>query len=91
LPADDGDQVELTQVLLTDGPWCGLSTSGVFDADLYRLRRIRVTLRVQANAAWARGREPNLFQRPGTGTAVRLLVPDYVITFDVSPRNLQVG
>ena len=62
-----------------------------FDADLYRLRRIRVTLRVQANAAWARGRDPNLFQRPGTGTAPRLLVPDYVITFDVSPRNLQVG
>jgi hypothetical protein len=86
LPADDGDQVELTQALLTDGPWC----AGV-DADLYRLRRIRVTLRVQANAAWARGRDPNLFQRPGTGTTIRLLVPDHVITFDVSPRNLSSG
>ena len=105
LAPDDGDQVELTEALLTDGPWCGASTgvggagrrwwrggvSTVFDADLYRVRRIRVTLRVQANPAWARGRDRNLFQRPGTGTATRLLVPDYIITFDVSPRNLQVG
>jgi hypothetical protein len=97
LPANDGDQVELTEALLTDGPWCGVGagpSAGVgamFDADLYRLRRVRVTLRVQANAAWARGRDPNLFRRPGTGTAMRLLVPDHVITFDVSPRNLQVG
>jgi hypothetical protein len=86
LPANDGDQVELTQALLTDGPWCA-----AFDADLYRLRRVRVTLRVQANAAWARGRDPTLFQRPGTGTTSRLLVPDHVITFDVSPRNLSSG
>jgi prepilin-type N-terminal cleavage/methylation domain-containing protein len=108
LPPDDGDQVELTEALLTDGPWCGASgaSSGgasgagsgsgagggwVFDADLYRVRRIRITLRVQANPAWARGSDTNLFQRPGTGTAIRRLVPDYVITFDVSPRNLVVG
>jgi hypothetical protein len=98
LSPDDGDQAELTEALLTDGPWCGgAGPSGgggggtAFDADLYRVRRIRVTLRVQANAAWARGRDPNLFQRPGTGTAFRLLVPDYVMTFDVSPRNLQMG
>jgi hypothetical protein len=96
LPADDGDQVELTEALLTDGPWCGGTGGGggsagaaAFDADLYRLRRVRVMLRVQASAAWARGREPNLFLRPGTGTALKFLVPDYVITFDVSPRNLQ--
>jgi prepilin-type N-terminal cleavage/methylation domain-containing protein len=103
LAPDDGDQVELTEALLTDGPWCGASTGGigvgssvpsavpVFDADLYRVRRIRVTLRVQANPAWARGPDRNLFQRPGTGTAPRRFVPDYVITFDVSPRNLQGG
>lgn len=101
LPPDDGDQAELTAALLTDGPWCGGSAgpsgggpSGggwVFDADLYRLRRIRITLRVQANPPWMRGSDPNLFQRPGTGTAIRRLVPDYVITFDVSPRNLIVG
>jgi prepilin-type N-terminal cleavage/methylation domain-containing protein len=115
LPPDDGDQVEMTDALLTDGPWCGGDPSGgagpsgggpsggagsgasagavaaAFDADLYRLRRIRVTLRVQASAVWARGRDPNLFQRPGTGMAFKLLVPDYVITFDVSPRNLQTG
>jgi hypothetical protein len=101
LAPDDGDQVELTEALLTDGPWCGASAVGagssapaavpVFDADLYRVRRIRVTLRVQANPAWARGPDRNLFQRPGTGTAPRLFVPDYIITFDVSPRNLQGG
>jgi prepilin-type N-terminal cleavage/methylation domain-containing protein len=107
LPPDDGDQVELTAALLSDGPWCGSAgpaggagpsdsaggsaSATMFDADLYRLRRIRVTLRVQANAAWARGRDPSLFQRPGASTSVRLLVPDYVVTFDVSPRNLQTG
>jgi prepilin-type N-terminal cleavage/methylation domain-containing protein len=110
LAPDDGDRVELTEAMLTDGPWCGAGAgpsggaggaSGggggaagvgtVFDADLYRVRRIRVTLRVQANPSWVRGRDPNLFQRPGTGMAARLFVPDYIITFDVSPRNLQVG
>jgi hypothetical protein len=93
LAPDDGDQVELTEALLTDGPWCGGSgsTSALFDADLYRVRRIRVTLRVQANPAWARGRDTNLFQRPGTGTSIGKLVPDHVITFDVSPRNLEGG
>jgi hypothetical protein len=91
LAPDDGDQAELTSALLTDGPWCGASTGMMFDADLYRVRRIRVTLRVQANPEWARGRDPTLFQRPGTGTAVRRLVPDHVITFDVSPRNFEVG
>jgi prepilin-type N-terminal cleavage/methylation domain-containing protein len=91
LPPDDGDQVELTEALLTDGPWCGAGGGPVFDADLYRVRRIRVTLRVQANPAWARGADRTLFQRPGTGTAARLLVPDYVMTFDVTPRNLGGG
>jgi prepilin-type N-terminal cleavage/methylation domain-containing protein len=94
LAPDDGDQVELTEALLTDGPWCGASASSsgaVFDADLYRVRRIRVRLRVQANPSWARGRDPNLFQRPGTGTSIGKLVPDQVITFDVSPRNLEGG
>jgi hypothetical protein len=96
LPPDDGDQVELTEASMTDGPWCGTgggSSAGgmVFDADLYRVRRIRVTLRVQANPEWARGRDRALFRRPGTGTAARLLVPDYIITFDVSPRNLDGG
>jgi hypothetical protein len=91
LPPDDGDQAELTEARLTDGPWCGASVSATFDADLYRVRRVRVTLRVQANPPWARGSDPTLFQRPGTGRTPRLLVPDYVITFDVSPRNLDAG
>jgi prepilin-type N-terminal cleavage/methylation domain-containing protein len=104
LPPDDGEQVELTEERLTDGPWCGGEPAGgaggsasagavatAFDADLFRLRRVRVTLRVQASAVWARGRDPDLFERPGLGLAFRLLVPDYVITFDVSPRNLQTG
>lgn len=104
LAPDDGEQVELMEGLMTDGPWCGAgvgpaagpgaapSAGGfVFDADLYRVRRIRVTLRVQANPEWARGLDRTLFRRPGMGTAPRLLVPDYVITFDVSPRNLAGG
>jgi type II secretory pathway pseudopilin PulG len=89
LPPDEGDQVELTEALLTDGPWCG-SGGALFDADLYRVRRVRVTMRVQATGAWARGRDPLVFARPGTASSPRLLVPDFVVTFDVTPRSLQV-
>ena len=54
--------VELTAALLTDGPWCpNALTPNRFDADLLRIRQIRVTVRVQSALAIA--------QRPG-GRAV---------------------
>ena len=49
--------VELTHAILTDGPWCpdSLATNR-FDADLLRVRRIRVSLRVQSALASLRAR-----------------------------------
>jgi hypothetical protein len=37
-----GGRTELTAAMLTDGPWCGAGDNQ-FDADLLRIRRVRVT------------------------------------------------
>jgi type II secretory pathway pseudopilin PulG len=44
------DSAELTSAALTDGPFCGTAPNR-FDADLLRIRRIRVALRVASSAA----------------------------------------
>ena len=41
-----------TAAILTDGPYCG-SGDNQFDADLLRVRKVRVTLRMQAAIAGA--------------------------------------
>ena len=81
--------VELTQSALTDGPWCGASGSP-FDADLYRIRRVRVDLRVQVAAVDLRGPDLTLFVRLGEGRIGTRLVPDYKMSFDVAPRNMNL-
>ena len=61
-------QVELTQAMLTDGPWCPTDTSG----DRYRRRPAahppgpQSTLRVQAALASLRGPAGTLFSHGGT-------------------------
>jgi hypothetical protein len=47
---------ELTGAELTDGPFCGIAPNR-FDADLLRIRRVRVSLRVDAPTGSA-GRQP---------------------------------
>jgi prepilin-type N-terminal cleavage/methylation domain-containing protein len=85
------DQVVLAEGTLTDGPWCPHAASGHrFDADLLRVRRVGVTLRVQAAAASLRGKGA-LFRRPGTSGGAERYIPDQEIHFDVSPRNLNLG
>jgi hypothetical protein len=88
---DDG-LVKLTPEQLTDGPWCpdGLSP-GRFDADLLRIRRVRVTLRVQASSPAFRGPSGSLFVHPGTSTGGERYLPDQEIKFDVAPRNMRFG
>lgn len=83
--------VPLTAAMLTDGPWCpdGVNPNR-FDADLLRVRRIAVTLRVESAAAALRGPAGPLFARAGTSTSSSRLVPDREIHFDVSPRNLNL-
>ena len=76
-------EVELTAAALTDGPWCGERFP--YDVDLFRVRRVRVELRLQASAARHRGRDPGLFARPGT--ARHNLAPDLHGVIEVTPRG----
>lgn len=91
LAANEG-QVLLTQAMLTDGPWCPDGTkSNRFDADLLRIRKVRVMLRVQAALAALRGPAGLLFTRGGTSTSSTRFVPDQEVRFDITPRNLNLG
>lgn len=83
-----GAPVELPLSALTDGPFCGV-TPYRFDADLYRIRRVHVRLRVQAASAWLRGFDPRLFRVPGRAISLSMQVPDMVVEFDIAPRSLQ--
>ncbi|HXG71790.1 MAG TPA: hypothetical protein VNJ04_14370 [Gemmatimonadaceae bacterium] len=89
LVPEDGSLVALTQAILTDGPYCG-SGSNQFDADLLRVRKVRVQLRVQAAMQSLRGTGA-LFMKPGTALGGERYVPDYRVAFDVSPRNLNLA
>ena len=84
--------VQLTQAQLTDGPWCPDSAAANrYDADLLRIRRVRVKLRVQASDARFRGGSGALFTRAGYSRQGETYLPDQEIRFDVSPRNLNLG
>jgi len=95
LPAlGDGSQrlVKLTEAELTDGPFCpDDGNPNRWDADLLRIRRIGVTLRVQSAAAALRGPAGALFAHAGTARSSAKWLPDLEIHFDVSPRNLNLG
>jgi prepilin-type N-terminal cleavage/methylation domain-containing protein len=85
-------QVELKQADLTDGPWCpDPAKPNKFDADLLRIRRVRVTLRVQAAQASMRGPAGPLFTKGGTSQGASRYLPDQEVTFDVTPRNMNLG
>jgi hypothetical protein len=85
-------QVELTQQMLSDGPFCPDNVkSNRFDADLLRIRRVRATVRVQAALASLRGPAGTLFMKGGIGTNPSRFVPDQEVSFDVTPRNLNLG
>ena len=84
--------VELTSAILTDGPWCPDSISrNRFDADLLRVRRIHVSLRVQSALVSLRGPAGVLFAHGGTARAGDRYVPDLVTQFDITPRNLNLA
>jgi hypothetical protein len=88
----DHTEVLLTQAQLTDGPWCpDAARADRFDADLLRIRKVRVDLRVQAALSALRGPAGILFTRGGTSTSSTRYLPDQEIRFDISPRNLNLG
>src|SRR6187401_3278498 len=75
--ADGITEVELSEEQLTDGPWCpGEMTDARFDADLLRVRHVRVTLRVQVAQSALRGPAGVLFNHGGTSTQANRYVPD---------------
>lgn len=96
--ADLGDGlVQLVPATLNDGlpAWCGtdaqgLPTKNAYDPDLLRIRKIRVDLRVQVAAPDLRGTDTSLFLKPGTASGFAGLVPDYRVSFEVTPRNLNL-
>lgn len=91
LPTTDGSLAALPLGMFQDGPWCGsLAGSNAFDADLLRVRKIRVTLRVQVGNPSLRGTGPR-FVNPGTATGGIREVADYEVAFDVTPRNLNLA
>jgi hypothetical protein len=96
LGAPGGGLVRMTAADLTNGPWCPSAASpNRFDADLFRVRKVRVSLRVQAgNPEFRRSLGTGadaLFLNPGTSQGGYKQVPDQAIRFDVSPRNLNLS
>ncbi len=91
LPRTSGSLVELTGAMLSDGPWCGVGGSSQFDADMFRVRKVRVTIRTEVALASLRGSNPMLFERPGTSQGGVHFVPDFTMTFEVVPRNLNLA
>jgi prepilin-type N-terminal cleavage/methylation domain-containing protein len=89
LTADEGSLTILKPEQLIDGPWCG-GGDNEFDADLLRIRKVRVTLRMQASDASLRGKNPLAFLNPGRATQSMTMVPDYQVRFDITPRNLNL-
>jgi len=90
LTADAGSLATLTSTQLSNGPYCGAGDNQ-FDADLLRIRKVRVTLRVQAASPTLRGASTALFMNPGTAQGGDRYVPDYRLSFDISPRNLNLA
>ncbi len=97
-----GGLVQLTAAQLTDGDassssaWCPDATSpNRFDADLLRIRKIRVTIRLRAPNAGRRGSLATgpdaLFATSGISIGGYRYVSDHAIRFDVSPRNMNLG
>jgi type II secretory pathway pseudopilin PulG len=78
--------VQLSARQLTDGPVCGLAPRR-FDVDLMRVRRIGVSLRIEAEGAEFRGSGPS-FANPGTSRDADRYIPDLQVTFEVAPRNM---
>lgn len=72
-----------------DGPWCPLEgAAAAFDADLLRVQRIDIRMRVEVLSAEFRGPAGRLFARGGTATlAAPRWIQDRIIAFSVGLAN----
>jgi prepilin-type N-terminal cleavage/methylation domain-containing protein len=94
-PANSG-LVKLTAAQLNGteagAKWCpDAGSSNKYPASLLRIRKVAVTLRVQAALATLRGPASALFTRGGTSNSGSKWVPDQEVRFQVTPRNLNLG
>ncbi|MCX6542944.1 MAG: hypothetical protein NTV05_00860 [Acidobacteria bacterium] len=90
LPADASRLAPLPLSMFADGPWCpDPGSPNRYDADLLRIRLLRVTLRLQAQSASVRGLSAAWFSHPGLARDSTRLVPDVEVTFDVVPRSMR--
>jgi len=88
LPIDEGGLARLPPEALADGPWCPDDASlNRYDADLLRIRLVRITVRVQAQSPAVRGLDARLFARPGAAREAARLVPDLEVRVDAALRN----
>jgi hypothetical protein len=88
LPANGDGLATMPLPMLADGPWCPAPDSPYrFDADLFRVSRIRVVVRTQSPSRWARGQHHGFYARPGSGTDSARLVPDAGVRFDIVVRG----
>jgi hypothetical protein len=89
LTPQGGSLAALPLSMLNDGPWCG-DGNNQFDVDLLRIKKVRVTLRVQASLASLRGTGSE-YVVAGTSQSAYRNLPDYTVRFEVSPRNMNLG
>jgi len=89
LTPQGGSLAELPLSMLNNGPWCG-DGNNKFDADLLRVKKVRITLRVQASQSSMRSTGPDYVVSGTSKEAIRSL-PDYTVRFEVSPRNMNLG
>lgn len=88
LAPSGGSLAILPLAMLSDGPWCGTGQNR-FDADLLRVRQVRVRIRVEAGNDTLRSVGPGFVVAGSSRDALRNL-PDYLVAFGVSPVNLSL-
>lgn len=87
-----GGFVALPGAVFGDGPWCPDDQAPRrYDADLLRIRRVRIRVRVEAAARAMRGLVGNLFLRGGAASFGAILAPDQAAVLDITPRSLSAG
>lgn len=87
LPRAGGTMAPLSAAILQDGPWCGVGAEP-FDADLLRIRAIRLILRLQTGNRSRRGTDARWFRNPGSAVDSAGLVKDLTVRTIVTPPNL---
>jgi hypothetical protein len=87
LEPEGGTLASLAPEIFGDGPWCG-SGDEPFDADLLRIRAVRVTARLQVGNPLYRGVDSRWFRNPGRATEAARMIRDVVLDTTITPRNL---